>query len=158
MLSTHGPPTNSGPIFNLSPLPCLEFLSRLHLEFKSELEMQLPITCRWLCTLMARRLVPWCSLGPCLSQRMCFVYPQPPNISQAYCNGTPTPTPAPLPASTRPRRGWGRGVGADLAVERRRKGKVLETRTGKLTVFSASSRIHAHPHPTETAGHAEETE
>ncbi|EAW87680.1 syntaxin binding protein 1, isoform CRA_b [Homo sapiens] len=125
MLSTHGPPTNSGPIFSLS-LPChvWNFSPWLHLEFKSELETQLPITCRWLCTLMVRQLVPWCSLGPCLSQRMCFVYPQPPNISQAYCDGTPTPILTPLPASTIPRPGLGRGVGADLGIEKRRKGSV----------------------------------
>lgn len=70
---------------------------------------------------------------------------------------TLSPAPSPLPLD---QAGVGEGERLQLWEPRRAGTGETSAKPGahELTVSSASPRIHAHSHPTETAGHAEETE
>lgn len=90
--------------------------------------------------------------------RGCVLFIHSPSVSYT-CGDSPQPQPHPLPASTnRPRPGWGWGSRRRSGDLEEQEGGSVRTGAHSLTVFSASPRIHAHSHPTETAGHAEETE
>lgn len=90
--------------------------------------------------------------------RGCVLFIHSPSVSYT-CGDSPQPQPHPLPASTnRPRPGWGWGSRRQSGDLEEQEGGSVRTGAHSLTVFSASPRIHAHSHPTETAGHAEETE
>lgn len=95
--------------------------------------------------------------GPCPSQKRCFVHLRPPNVSWASCDVASNPSPHPPLCPLDQGQGRGRGGCRCGNGRGQGRGKVFETRGGKLTGLFCLPRIHAHSHPTETAGHAEET-